>query len=287
MYNNSIGGCIQIWPAYDAPAGPTPGEPVWREIMENKSIFSSSYKILRRSKLAWLFSFIYSLGFTLLFLILYNKSLVCLSCFLGIILILLFPAFSLCLPITLYYEYLNKQLSFQIILNEIKKYILRWTVIIILVSIPLIIIYILITIPSAKSNYIPVMLIFSLFGSFFESFLLSYIFLAMIQNDLGIWEAIKQGTHAWAYQLDIKLGIAFVFTAVRIILDLLSILYLKRSLIIALTINYHDFTVLSNSILFTILNGIYMFLLLPISGAIITSLYFGHITDKTISLDIL
>src|SRR5258708_6651472 len=199
--------------------------------MEYKSIFITAYKILRRSRLAWLFSFAYSLNLSILTLYKLSLNLVMLLCCLEIAWLFLFIATSLGLSISLYYDFLEQPLTFMVIWNVIRSIIIRWATILTLFYFPSLLLYVFVLRLMAESNLIIAQLATGISFMFFFQFTPSYILLTILQYKLGFWEAIKQGIQVWSRRLDIKFGIAMIWTIINIIVQFLYLLSQNRSLI--------------------------------------------------------
>ncbi len=247
--------------------------------MENTSLFMSSYKILRHSKLAWLFGFIYGFFTALYFVLKVLTKLGIVLCSFEIIWFFMFIIIPLSLAITLYYEYLDRPLPLVDIWKVIRKYLIRWFGLFLLLYLPFLALSVILIMLTDKYNFMIVQLIASLFEFLFPHFLAGYALFTMLQNNLGFWEGIKQGAQVWTKRLDIKIGISFLYSAFHVIFEFFYVLLQNRSLASTLNLNSHDFTTFNTSILSNIFNGIYCWVFVPIGVAIVISIYFKDTFD--------
>jgi hypothetical protein len=249
--------------------------------MDNKSIFTSSYRILRRNKLAWLLGFIYGLALILAVLLTKNRTGIFL-CFGVIAFLFLYITIPLCLLITLYYEYLDQPLTFTEVWKVVRKYIIRLIGLTTLFYLPLLLLYIFLIKLTAGASFIIVSLGFNIAYYFLFTFSNGFIVLSMLQNNLGMGAAIKQGAPAWARWLNIKFEIAVLISVIRVIFEFICLLSQNRSIIKSLTINYHDLITSHNSLLFIISNGFYWSIVLPFTTAILISTFFEGVKADSI-----
>jgi len=249
--------------------------------MEYKSLFRTSFDVLRKSRWAWLFGFLSSVAVTLPSILNLIHNLAIVLCFTEIAWFFLLIASPLGLTISLYYDYLARPLALGVVLKEIKKYFIRWTGLILLLYFPALLLvgYFLRLAP--EINYLVVLLVTSIPYHFFVSFVLCYILLTMLRSNFGIWQAAKFGSKLWVKRLDIKLGIAVMLSAAWLMFSFLYVLFQNQSVLTAFTINYHASLAFQSSALSLTAVLIYSWIVAPISVAIGISMYFRDINDNT------
>src|ERR1700690_1135073 len=165
--------------------------------MEYKSLFRTSFDVLRKSRWAWLFGFVSSAAVTLPSILNLIHNLAILLCFTEIAWIFLLIASRLSLTISLYYDYLARPLALGVVLKEIKKYFIRGTGLILMLYFPFLLLVGYFLRLAHEINYLVVLLVILIPYHFFVGFVLCYIFLTMLRSNSGILQAAKFGFKLW------------------------------------------------------------------------------------------
>jgi len=249
--------------------------------MEYKSLFRTSFDVLRKSRWAWLFGFLSSVAVTLPSILNLIHNLAIVLCFTEIAWFFLLIASPLGLTISLYYDYLARPLALGVVLKEIKKYFIRWTGLILLLYFPFLLLGGYFISLASEINYLVVLLVTLIPYHFFVGFLLCYIFLTMLRSNFGIWQAAKFGSKLWINRLDIKLGIAVMLSTAGLMFFFLRVLFQNQSVLAAFTINYHASLAFQSSASSLTAALIYSWIVAPIDVAVVISMYFRDINDNT------
>lgn len=251
---------------------------------------STAMRILSNSRTVWLLVFTENLFIAVgTYGNLGSSPLELLCCCVLLAWLILLLVLPLAVTIALHFGYLDKPIGYRELLAETKKYTLRWIGVFAIVYLPFIAIVILFVILFRRIiptfNYPMLTFCVSFLATFFVGFLVQYVQLEMIRNNLGVRDALQHGSEVWARRQDIKVAIALLSSLVHVAVLLLIVSAQKGFSLAVFGISEQEYAALFRPLIPHFLLYVYAAVAGLVLKAFMMSSYFGDLDIKRASPD--